>query len=180
MRKTLSAFFCLLMVLTLCGCGETATMAVDRFFARYNNLDEAVLQDMNRVIAYENINESMHDDYEQIIKKQYKNLTYQIENEVYDGDEAIITVKITVFDLYKVQRDASRYLANNADVFNNEEGIYDVSKYLEYKLDKMKNVTEKIDYTIDLYVLKTGNSWQVSSLSESDLEKIHGIYNYES
>ena len=33
---------------------------------------------------------------------------------------------------------------------------------------------------IDFYVVKTSNGWVVNSLSNSDLEKIHGIYNYES
>ncbi len=44
----------------------------------------------------------------------------------------------------------------------------------------MKKVTETIDYTIDFYVLKTAKGWVVSNPSNSDLEKIHGIYNYES
>ena len=39
---------------------------------------------------------------------------------------------------------------------------------------------DKVEYTIEFYVVKTSDGWVVSSLSDSDLEKIHGIYNYES
>ena len=38
----------------------------------------------------------------------------------------------------------------------------------------------QVDYTIEFYVVKTSDGWTVSDLSKSDLEKIHGIYNYES
>ena len=58
--------------------------------------------------------------------------------------------------------------------------LYDVNKFIAYKLNEMKMVTETVEYTIEFYVVKTSDGWTVSSLSTSDLEKIHGIYDYES
>ena len=46
-------------------------------------------------------------------------------------------------------------------------------------MDKMKAATETIDYELELKVVKSDGDWDVTQLSTSALEKIHGIYNYE-
>ena len=85
-----------------------------------------------------------------------------------------------VYDLYKAQKDATTYLAENPNEFKDEDGKYDAEKFITYKLDKMKETNEKTSYTIDFYVVNTSDGWTVSSLSNSDIEKLHGIYDYES
>ena len=144
------------------------------------NLDDKVLVDMKNVIDKENLNEENSKKYEDILKKQYTDLSYEITNEDYNGDEATITVKVNVYDLYKAQKDATTYLAENPNEFKDEDGKYDAEKFITYKLDKMKETNEKTSYTIDFYVVNTSDGWTVSSLSNSDIEKLHGIYDYES
>jgi len=180
MKKILNIIIILVMILTLSGCKDTASMAVEKYLNKYNALDEEVLLDMNAIIEGENLNNENRDIYESIFKKQYTDLKYEIVEEEYDGDEATVKAQITVYDLYKVQNDASQYLANNPEEFNNDDGIDDVEKFIKYKLNEMKNVVDTVEYTIDFYVVKTSNGWTISSLSRSDLEKLHGVYNYES
>ena len=43
----------------------------------------------------------------------------------------------------------------------------------------MNNTQNTIDYEIEFKLIKEQNDWKVSQLSSSDLEKIHGIYNYD-
>jgi len=50
---------------------------------------------------------------------------------------------------------------------------------MDYKLDKMKDTTTKVDYTIIFTVTKEDDKYKVEQLSDADLEKIHGIYDYE-
>lgn len=180
MKRILNILVFTILIITLTGCSKSAKMTVEEYLDRYNSLDAEVLNDMNDIVNMENMSDDDKETYTAIFKKQYADLQYKILDEEYDGDEAIIKVKISVYDYYKVQRDASVYLANNADEFNDEDGIYDSSKFIKYKLEKMKMTTDKVDYTIDFYVVKNDNKWIVSSLSNADLEKIHGIYNYES
>lgn len=180
MKKTIYAVIGILFMLCLTGCGDSAKMAVEKYLDLYTSLDSEVVKDMNNIVTEENLTEKQKEKYEAIFKKQYSDLTYEITSEEYDGDEATIKAKIKVYDLYKVQKEASVYLANHEDEFNDENGEYDVIRYLDYKLDQMKMMTERIEYTIDFYVVKTSDGWVVSSLSNSDLEKIHGVYNYES
>ncbi len=180
MKKIYDVLILLLLIICLTGCGQTAKMAVTDYLDKYNSLDAGVLSDMYNVVDTENMSEDDKETYLAIFKKQYTDMQYEILDEEYDGDEAIIKVKITVYDYYKTQKETSYYLANNADDFNDENGVYDVSKYMKYKLEKMKMTTDRVDYTIDFYVFRRDNRWEVNSLSNGDLEKIHGIYNYES
>ena len=180
MKKIYSLILILIITFMLTGCGKTATDAVKKYLDNYKNLDVNVLTDMKDIIEKENLSDDNSKKYEDIFKKQYTDLTYQIEKEDYNGDEATITVKIDVYDLYKVQKDATTYLANNSDEFKDSDGKYDSNKFITYKIDKMKETTERVQYTLDFYVVNTSDGWVVSSLSNSDIEKIHGIYDYES
>ena len=180
MKRPLKILVCMFLIIALTGCSKTAKMTVEEYLERYNSLDAEVLNDMDEVVSMENLSNEDKETYSAIFKKQYTDLQYKILDEEYDGDEAIIKVKVSVYDYYKIQKEASAYLANNADEFNDENGIYDASKFIKYKLEKMKMATDRVDYTIDFYVIKSDNNWVVSSLSNADSEKIHGIYNYES
>lgn len=180
MKKLLSVILAVLFIMSLSGCGDSATKAVENYLQEYNSLSDNVISDMMDVVTDEDINDDQKMVYQDIFKKQYQDLTYTIDKEEYDGDEATITVTIKVYDLYKAQKDASNYLKDHQDEFNDDDGEYDVSKYIDYKLDQMKNMMDKVEYTIEFYVVKTSDGWVVSSLSDSDLQKIHGIYNYES
>ncbi len=180
MKKLLSVILAVLFIMSLSGCGDSATKAVENYLQEYNSLSDNVISDMMDVVTDEDINDDQKMVYQDIFKKQYQDLTYTIDKEEYDGDEATITVTIKVYDLYKAQKDASNYLKDHQDEFNDDDGEYDISKYIDYKLDQMKNMMDKVEYTIEFYVVKTSDGWVVSSLSDSDLEKIHGIYNYES
>ena len=43
----------------------------------------------------------------------------------------------------------------------------------------MKNMTERIDYTIIMTVTKEKDKYVVENPTENNLRKIHGVYNYE-
>ena len=43
----------------------------------------------------------------------------------------------------------------------------------------MKAAMDTVKYKLELKVVKNDNDWDVTQLSTTDLEKIHGIYNYE-
>lgn len=170
----------ILIVLFLAGCGEnSARGAVEGYLKKYKTLDSEVLVDLEEVVESEDLNEKQKEKYRDILKKQYKDLSYEIVEEEYDNDLDYITVKITVYDLYKAQEDASIYLENNPDEFNKDNGTYDKDKYLDYKLDKMKNTTQRVDYTIVFTVTKENDKYVVEQPTENDLLKIHGVYNYD-
>lgn len=178
MKKIILFLTCIFLVVG-CSCShDLASDAVEKYLNEYKGLSDNVLKDIDSLVEKENLEDKHRDTYKEIMKKQYRDLNYTIENESYDGDEAKVTVKITVYDLYKVEKDAREHLNKNQDEFLTD-GVYDSNKYLEYKLEHMKDVNETITYNIVFKVIKTDGKWQVEQPNTETLEKIHGIYNYE-
>ncbi len=182
MKKYLTIIMVFAMCLVLSGCGvkKTAKGAVEDFLNQYKNLSSNVISDLENVVDQENLTDKQKEVYRDILKKQYKDLKYEIENETYDGDNATVDVKITVYDLYKVQKDANDYLTDNGDEFKDETDTFSNELFMDYKLEKMKMTNDTIEYTINFKVTKDDNgNYKVIDVTNEDLEKIHGIYNYD-
>ena len=43
----------------------------------------------------------------------------------------------------------------------------------------MKNMTDRVEYTLTFTVTKEDDKYVVSQPTENDLKKIHGVYNYD-
>lgn len=171
----------LVLILFTFGCmnNNTPTDAVKQYLLSYKNLDSDVLDDLEEEIKKEELTETQKEKYRSILKKQYKDLSYKILKEEKEDDKTFVTVKVSVYDLYKAQSDASLYLADNMNEFYDNNGKYNSEKYLDYKLEQMKNMNDKVEYTIVFEVEKEDDEYRVIQPSETDLEKIHGIYSYD-
>lgn len=168
----------LISCLFLIGCGcvvEKASDSVRSYLNKYNLEDESIKNELDKVTK--NFSEDDKKVYEEIMEKQYKDLNYKILEEKYNGDNAIVTTKIQVYDLYNIQENVNKYKEEHKNEFTKEDGSFDNEKFLKYKLEEMKKETKKIEYTIDFKVHKKDGKWILESISERDLEKIHGIYN---
>ena len=180
MKKKIFLIVSLLLLVVGCGCmKKTAKGAVQDYLNQYKNLSANVNSDMDDVIDNENLTDTQKEKYRDILKKQYQDLKYDIVSEKYDGDNATVDVKIKVYDLYKVQKDANDYLTTSGDEFK-ENGVFSNDLFMDYKLDKMKKTMDTIEYNITFIVTKDDKgNYKVSDLSNTDLEKIHGVYNYD-
>ena len=168
------------MFLVGCGNSMTAKDAVKDYLEMYVTLDDKVTDQLNEFVDKEELTNEQKVLYKEILRKEYSSLSYTIGNVDYDGDVAYVTTEINVIDLYKVQKDALNYYENHKDEFSDEDGNYDKDKFVNYKLEQMKMATDTISYEIEFKVINNGdNDWEVSQLSNDDLEKLHGIYNYE-
>ncbi len=174
----------LVATLGLVGCtigpANTPSKAVEEYLDRYIDNSDVVMNELDEYVAdRDELNDEQKETYKEVLKKQYSDLKYEITDEKYDGDTATVSVKLTVYDLYKVQKEADEYLTNKKDEFNDENGNYDEAKFTKYKLDKMKDSTDTVEYTLDITATKVNNAWEVEQLNNDALQKIHGIYNYE-
>ncbi len=153
--------------------------SVREFLDKYNNNDSDILDELDTFVEGYDFTDSQKDTYKEILKKQYKDLKYDIQDEKIDGNTATVTAKITVYDFYKAEQNADLYMQDSSDEFTDENKELDESKFNDYKLEQMKNTSDTIDYDITFNLTKKDNKWIVDQLSTSDLEKIHGVYNYE-
>lgn len=167
----------IISILLLSGCSESRPrMLVENYLKKYRSLDSEVLVDMETIIKNENLSREDEEKYRDLLKKQYKDLSYKIIEEEYDNDTSYIKVKVEVYDLYSAALDAALYLENNPSEFTNTSGEYDEKKYISYKLDKMKNMNGRVEYTLVFTVTKENDEYVILQPTENDLRKIHGIY----
>ena len=172
----------LLTVLLMTGCTDlsnTPTKRVEDFLKNYQSLDSDVLNDLDIAISNQNnFSTQQADIYRDIMKKHYQNLTYEIKDDVSDGDKATVTVEITVTDFAKVIQDAENYMNNNVAEFNDELGNYSILKYNDYRLERLKEARDKVKYTIYLNLTKVNDEWVMDDIDQVSYNKINGTYIY--
>ena len=179
MRKYVYIAFILLLV--LCGCemnlNNTPTKQAEIFLGKYQTLHKDVLDDLNRVIAEDELfNSDSREEYRSIMKKHYQDLEYEIKEEKIDGDNATVIVQIEVNDYTKIQDKINSALLDDNTLFNDEDGNYDYDKYLKYRLSLMKNIKDRVQYTLELKFTKKDKKWVINPLTEDEMDKINGIY----
>ena len=168
-----------LSLILLCGCelSNTPTKKTEEFLKKYQALDNAVLEDLEETVNNDtSLNENQKIMYQDIMKKHYQNLTYEIKEETVDGNKAIVTVEISVTDFKKVLDEANNYMNNNKEQFNDENGNYSVVKFNEYKLNKLKEAKDKVRYTLEFNLNKENDEWNIGTLNQSVYNKINGVY----
>ena len=174
--------FLILTILLLVGCADlsnTPTKRVENFLRDYQTLDSAVLTDLDNVIATDvTLNDNQADAYRDIMKKHYQNLTYEIKDDTIDGDNATVTAEITVTDFRNAMNEAEVYLNSNITEFNDESGNYSISKYNDYRLERLKEVKDKVKYTIYLNLTKVNDEWVLNDIDSITYDKINGMYRY--
>ena len=178
MKKILLLFVALSFVVG-CSCSsEKPSDAVEKYLNNYKNLDEEVIADLDDVVEKEDLDDDDKEMYRTVLKRQYSDLVYEITDEEYNGDTAKVTAKITVYDYFKADKESQKYLEEHKDEFLTDDK-YDATKFMKYKLEQLKTTTDTIEYSLDFDVKKENGVWQVEQLDDINLEKIHGMYDYE-
>ena len=182
MKKFTKLLFVSLILFLVVGCGDmmnTPTKKVETFLSKYQTLDEDVINQLDDVMEDANTyNSEQKEKYHELMKNQYKNLSYKIKDETQDGDQATVVVEIEVLDYGKAISDAETYLTTNRDEFVSDKtkDVIDTVKFLTYKIEAMSKVKEKVTYTINFTLTKEDGKWQLNDISDIDRLKLHGLY----
>ncbi len=172
------------LALILTGCSlknmdNTPTKKVETYLNNYQTLDSSVLNELDSIVDDEILfTNEQKDTYRDILKKHYQDLVYKIKEETVNGDKATVETEIEVNDYTKALKEAESYRITNESEFINENGIFSESKFNEYKLNLLKNNKDKVKYTIYFSLTKVNNEWVLDKLTETEQEKILGIYEY--
>ena len=180
MKKIILVVFSLLLFTFGCeNMMNTPTKKVEEFLSKYQKQDEVVLKQLDEVANNDNnsFNENQLKKYKELMKKQYKDLTYTIKEETIDGNNATVTVEIEVYDFNKALNNIESYYVGNPDEFKTDTGEVDTSKYMDYRLSELGKVTDRIKYTLNLTLSKHDKTWVMNNITEADRQKIHGIFN---
>lgn len=168
------------LIFVLTGCNNvmnTPTKEVEKFLGKYQTMDDKVLTQLDEVLETDiTMTDEQKEDYKELMKKQYQNLAYKIKDETTDGDHAEIVTEIEVYDYAKAIEDADKHLKENSSDFILEDGTTDEEKFMDYKIQQMKDQKEKITYTITFTLTKKDDTWTLDDITDIDRQKIHGIY----
>ena len=168
--KKIILFISIIIVLT--GCGNlmnTPTKQVEELFSKYQSYDNDIKNELDSLLDKETLTDSQKNEYRDIIKNQYKNLTYTIKDEKVDGNSAIVTTEIEVLDFKKTVDKLDDEYSTKTDVTTND--------YIDEKLKRLKDVKDKIKYTLEIEVNKDeAGNWKIVNLTDADIKKIHGMY----
>ncbi len=169
----------LVTTLLITGCNDmmnTPTKRVEEYIGKYQILDSTVLTELDEVVDNSDYNESYKEEYKELMIKQYQNLSYKIKSKQTNGDNANVIVELEVFDYNNALKEANDYIEEHSDEFLDDEKETRSEKIDHYKINAMKEVTDKASYTINFNLVKDNKKWVLEKISDSDLEKIHGLY----
>ncbi len=180
MKKILIA---LVMIIFLTACDNdlmnTPTKRVEAMLNNYVTLDSEVLKDLDETLLSETVmTTTQKERYREILKKQYQHLSYEVKNETIDGAHATVEVEIEVFDYKKIMDDVDAYLNEHESEFKNEEGTTDNEKFNDYRLGELEKAKDKVTYTLNLTLHKEKDKWVLDDLTDVEISKIHGLYEY--
>ncbi len=160
------------------GINNTPTKKVEEFLNKYQTLDDDLLNNLDYSIESNALTEEQKSMYRNIMKMQYKDLTYEVKEEKVDGDSATVTVEIEVYDYNKANQQASSYFTANQNEFLNEDGSVNETKFLDYRLGLMNNLKDRVKYTLEFSATKKDDKWFLDDITEDMIQKINGIYSY--
>lgn len=198
LTKGFVVFGFLLLLLTGCGNAEnTPTKKVEEFLGKYQNMDSEVTTQLDQVISEDaTMSDEQKKTYRSLMEKQYQNLSYKIENEDIQGDNATVDVEIEVLDYASKTAEVKKYYEEHKDEIESkhkentkdntnvledaadgaEHAVKESAAYIEYKLKELKSVTDTKKHTITFYLTKENDDWKLQDISDVDRQKIHGLY----
>lgn len=178
MKKIFAVLFAILLF-TGCSCSLMDTKpeaAIDTFFEKYRNHDNNIITQLQDTLKNEDMTSDQSEKYQKLMEKQYDQFAYVIKDIDEKKDEATAEVEVTVLNYRSAIIAVEEELKNTPEKFNDENGNFSVEKYVNYKIEKMNDVTDTTTHTIEMYLTKENGMWKVNQLSNDDISKLHGLY----
>ena len=153
-------------LLLACSMGNTPTSKVDELFMKYQRLDSDISNGIDSVLDEQNLTDDHRMRYRKLLENQYRNLSYNVKDEIIDGDNATVVTEIEVIDY----RNSISDLTFDSTVFTKDS-------FDELKLDRLENTKDKVTYTLELTLTKDSEGkWKLNALTNEQIKKIQGMY----
>ncbi len=177
-RKYLGLILILILVVGCKNMKDTPTSHVENFMSKYQKLDSEVLNQLDMIVANRlDLTDSQKEKYRNLMERQYQDMTYKIKDEVSDDNHATVTISVLVYDYQSAINKSEEHYNKNKEEFQKEDGSIDIEKYWDYKISEMTKVEDKKENEIVFTLHKDKNKWVLDDVSDSDREKLHGVYN---
>lgn len=166
MKKKILLLAIFTFLLIGCSMSNTPTSKVEELLSKYQRLDNDISMGINSVLDEQNLTDVHKERYRKLLETQYKNLSYEIKDEIIDGDTATVIVEIEVIDYKKAINDLTF-----------DSMLYTKESFDEEKLDRLEEAKDKVTYTLELSLTKDKEgTWKLNALTNEQIKKIQGMY----
>ena len=166
MKKKILLLTIFTFLLIGCSMSNTPTSKVEELLSKYQRLDNDISMGINSVLDEQNLTDIHKERYRKLLEDQYKNLSYEIKDEIIDGNTATVIVEIEVIDYKKTISDLTF-----------DSMLYTKESFDEEKLDRLEEAKDKVTYTLELTLTKnTEGTWKLNALTNEQIKKIQGMY----
>ena len=166
MKKKIFILVVITFLLVGCGMANTPTSIVEDLFMKYQKLDNDIDMGIDSVLDEQNLTDEHRDRYRKLLENQYKNLSYEIKDEIVDGNNATVNVELYVKDYKQAINDLTF-----------DSTVYTKESFDEEKLNRLENVTNNVTYTLDITLTKDDDGkWKLNALTNEQIKKIQGMY----
>ena len=153
-------------MLIACSMANTPTSKVEDLFAKYQKIDTDINLGIDSVLDEQNLTDNHKARYRKLLETQYHNLSYNIKDEIIDGDNATVVAEIEVTDYRSSINDLTF-----------DSTIYTKESFDEVKLDRLEQAKDKVTYTLELNLTKDDEgTWKLNALTNEQIKKIQGMY----
>lgn len=140
----------LVILLSACSLGGAMTpkQKVSEFLDKYKNQDKNILAQLDEAINNEYSNSDYRTRYKTLMTNQYKNMEYEIKDEIIEDNNAVVEVEVTVYDYGTAIRNANDYLNSNPNEFmitNSTIDITDANDETSKDTDNNANTNDNTD-----------------------------------
>ena len=166
MKKRIWLLIVFVLLLAGCAMSNTPSSIVENVLMKYQKVDNDIDTAIENVLLEQNLTEDHAKRYRKLLIDQYKNLTYEIKDEIIDGDKATVMVEIKVIDYKNAIADLTF-----------DSSIYTKDSYDEEKLNRLEAANDKVTYTLELTLTKDSDGvWYLDALTNEQIKKIQGMY----
>lgn len=171
----------LLFLITGCNMNKTPSQAVEKLMSKYQSMDSKIIDQLDTIVSSDiTMTNDQQLKYKKLMERQYQNMTYKITKEEINGNNAEVYIEVEVYDYNNSIKKSRKYYEEHKNEFKNDndqqlDGVLS-GKFIDYKLNELENVSERIYYEIKFELEKKDKEWHVKDLSDNDIEKIHGLY----
>ena len=138
------------------------------FMNKYKNATSEVMNQVKYPYA-DKLDKTQMNTYKDLIRSQYRSMSYTISEETVGEVDAIIKVDFDVYDYASSYDKASSYLS----LYGSDMSL---EKQVNYKLKEMSNTKEKVTYSIEFKFYKLDGVWYMTDITSADLSKLTGTF----
>ena len=181
MKKIMIIMLVGLFVIT--GCGKkvvTPTEKVEQYLTFFQEREKGVVEKLSDWIMDQDLEEDLRSTYQDIMEKQYQNLSYEILKEEIEDDKATVVVEIEVLNYQASLEKSKDYFLNHQeeffDIVKEQEEVEKTKEYKEYRIKELQNVKDKTKYQITFQLTKRNKEWVIDEIDNATFLKMYGIY----